>query len=535
MSARATAAILAALLVAQLAAGAHYISRTALVDGATGERVFVLWDDAMISMRYARNLAEGYGLVWNPGGERVQGFTNLGLTLAMAGVHALGVAPERASLWIQILALAAVVATAALAALLAARLARRDGEADDPSAAWPAVAAALALLVCAPHQIYALQGADTIFISLALLAAAWSFARSTSRGVPALAVAALALGMLVRLDAALFAGAAAAVAAHGFAGGAAARARAAAPLAATIAVVALGVLGFGLAYYGDPLPNTYYLKATGSPRALVLESGIAQLASFGWRWIPALALAVVGARAGGRAASFLATSIALAAAYHVWVGGDWISDYGSRYLVQVVPALVVLAAAGARALARRAPAAARGAIAAVLPAACVLLAGPTAPAREWFDPSAATLLHRENQGNFDRARFLARATRGDLVVGAHWAGIGPYFAGRETIDMLGRADRTIARMTVDRFVPGHSKWDWDYVLDVARPDLIDFGSRGLRDHPHFRRDYAALIVGPQAVLFVRRESLDKVLDPTLAVVLIEDLLPKPVEDASDVR
>jgi len=97
MSARATAAILAALLLAQLAAGAHYISRTALVEGATGERVFVLWDDAMISMRYARNLAEGYGLVWNPGGERVQGFTNLGLTLAMAGVHALGVAPERAS------------------------------------------------------------------------------------------------------------------------------------------------------------------------------------------------------------------------------------------------------------------------------------------------------------------------------------------------------------------------------------------------------------------------------------------------------
>jgi hypothetical protein len=30
------------------------------------EAYFVLFDDAMISMRYARNLVEGHGLVWNP-------------------------------------------------------------------------------------------------------------------------------------------------------------------------------------------------------------------------------------------------------------------------------------------------------------------------------------------------------------------------------------------------------------------------------------------------------------------------------------
>jgi hypothetical protein len=31
------------------------------------EAYFVLFDDAMISMRYGRNLVEGHGLVWNPG------------------------------------------------------------------------------------------------------------------------------------------------------------------------------------------------------------------------------------------------------------------------------------------------------------------------------------------------------------------------------------------------------------------------------------------------------------------------------------
>ena len=33
-------------------------------------------DDAGISFTYARNLAEGHGLVLNPGGERVEGYSN---------------------------------------------------------------------------------------------------------------------------------------------------------------------------------------------------------------------------------------------------------------------------------------------------------------------------------------------------------------------------------------------------------------------------------------------------------------------------
>jgi len=43
-----------------------------------------LLDDAFISFRYARNLVEGHGLVYNPG-ERVEGYTNLLWTLFAAG------------------------------------------------------------------------------------------------------------------------------------------------------------------------------------------------------------------------------------------------------------------------------------------------------------------------------------------------------------------------------------------------------------------------------------------------------------------
>jgi len=67
-----------------------------------GERYFCLYDDAMISMRYAKNLAQGFGLVWNPGGERVEGFTNPLWVLFMAGLHLLPVPAAKMSLLVQI-------------------------------------------------------------------------------------------------------------------------------------------------------------------------------------------------------------------------------------------------------------------------------------------------------------------------------------------------------------------------------------------------------------------------------------------------
>ena len=44
-----------------------------------------LCDDAFISFRYARNLLEGHGLVFNPG-ERVEGYTNLLWVLELAAL-----------------------------------------------------------------------------------------------------------------------------------------------------------------------------------------------------------------------------------------------------------------------------------------------------------------------------------------------------------------------------------------------------------------------------------------------------------------
>ena len=57
-----------------------------------------LTDDAFISFRYARNLSDGFGLVFNPGHERVEGYTNFLWVLILAGLNSLGLAPQYASL-----------------------------------------------------------------------------------------------------------------------------------------------------------------------------------------------------------------------------------------------------------------------------------------------------------------------------------------------------------------------------------------------------------------------------------------------------
>ena len=58
---------------------------TALIYSLRARHVTSVDEDAYISLRYARNLIEGRGLVFNPGGEGVEGITNLLWTLILAG------------------------------------------------------------------------------------------------------------------------------------------------------------------------------------------------------------------------------------------------------------------------------------------------------------------------------------------------------------------------------------------------------------------------------------------------------------------
>ncbi len=151
-------------------------------------------DDTFIFLRYARNLAQGYGLTYNPGGPPAEGYTSVAWTVVLALPHLLGLDAEA---FAKALGVGCMLGAGALSALLAARLA---GE----RALVPAVAALLVLALPAT-VVHAVSGMETALATL--LVCAWAVLAErqvSSRGGPwALAGCGLLLG-LTRPEANLF-------------------------------------------------------------------------------------------------------------------------------------------------------------------------------------------------------------------------------------------------------------------------------------------------------------------------------------------
>lgn len=516
---RRAALFLAVLAAAQLAWGGLYVWRTSFV--FEGERVFSLWDDAMISMTYARNLCEGHGLVWNAGGERVQGYTNLGPTLIMAALQTAPVARTHASLLVQLLALLLFASLPPLAWSAARDL-------FPESAAAPPLAA-VSVAGSASLGIWSLQGSDVAFVAPWLLAglALLAHGEATRGSWPRALLPWAALGPLLRPDAALCAGIV--VAGALLLPGERVRSLVLGGLA--IAGALAVYLAFGWLYYGDPLPNTWYLKATGVPRGEVLRTGWVVLSEWLPRLLPVLGLAAAGLALGPvrRSAWVGAALVATTLAWSVWIGGDWAPEWGNRFVAPMLPVLLALSAGGAACLVDRALARAgsrtRAFACAALALPLALLSSTAVALEEWYVPRQPTMYHAKLAGRYRLAVYLRAHTPPDTSVGVHWAGALVYFAQRPGVDVLGKSDRHIARLAVPHHFPGHSKWDWRYVVEEARPDVILRASRGLDKRDDFKRAYYAVVPPGGGMFYLRRDSVDKLHDPRARIRDLTQPLP----------
>src|SRR5436190_11748383 len=107
------------IAITAIAFYALFIFRTSFTVGGT--RYFVLFEDAMISMRYARHVAAGHGFVWNIGEEPIEGFTNLLWVLWMSLAHKLGMSESKISLFIMLSGIAIMIGIG----LVTAKIARK--------------------------------------------------------------------------------------------------------------------------------------------------------------------------------------------------------------------------------------------------------------------------------------------------------------------------------------------------------------------------------------------------------------------------
>src|SRR5262245_52276707 len=113
--------ILAAAVIATAAAtiAVARVTNLYFVAAITGSTLILLlhgWryfdytsDDAYISYRYASNLADGVGLVWNPG-EHVEGYSNFAWTALLAAADKLGADIVDAGRWLGFLFAVAALA-----------------------------------------------------------------------------------------------------------------------------------------------------------------------------------------------------------------------------------------------------------------------------------------------------------------------------------------------------------------------------------------------------------------------------------------
>jgi arabinofuranosyltransferase len=415
-----------------------------------GSRYYYLDDDQMISMRYARNLAEGQGLVWNAG-EHVEGYTNFGWVLVMAVVHAVGTPDRLASLGVK----AVNWALACLVVILTDRLFRRLV----PDPPWLLRASLLITTALSVDLLFwAVNGFETTLLTALFV---WALVRTVEEAGTGTFTAGTCLiaGLLpvVRSDSPDLT---AIVLIVGFLLGLRRRrwllALAAAPMAAH--------LGFRLAYYGDWLPNTYYLKVAGRSGLAWLGLGYAK--GFVAEYPAALVLAAAAVfTSRDRRVRLLLLPMGLAGLRLVLVGPDMFDHH--RFLAPILPIVLVGAAVGIAAI--TAPGSSGARTLPVLLVVSTLLVSGVNGSKSILDLESVNGRPRLNAIT---GYMIDRYTGPNARLAVFAAGTVSYFGRRYSIDMLGKTNREIARMPPRPGAPiGHNHFDFDRSL-ASRPDLV---------------------------------------------------------------
>jgi hypothetical protein len=467
--------------------GSLFIYRSSYI-ALDGQRYFGLFDDAMISMRYAWNFAHGLGLVWNAG-QRVEGYSNLLMTLVMS-LASLFLEKKFAVLAVQVFGLLTVLVTAYLTKLVADEI--NEGKPKRELIGYLAFAC---VLLYYPLSYWTLMGMETGLLTLLLMASTlfalrWLKTDKTSNLTYAAIMAGLAF--LTRNDSILLS--ALVFAYIGletyinkrdkqtylkilYAG-------------CLVVLFPIAQIVFRYLYYSELLPNTYVLKLSGIPLSVRLLGGYRFLQPFFQQSALLLIFALIGLLLDLRRINALLFSfIIVAVLYQIYVGGDpwqlW------RMLAPAMPALFILVIMAGSVIVMRLPWLASqkyAAAAFVLIFTMVPLALTDLPFLADMSVRGPTSAAIANHVNTNTALAINRLTSPEATIGVIWAGTLPYYTDRTGVDFLGKSDPVIARLKPDlsgavswageRSVPGHNKYNLNYSIVQLQPTYIQAFSWG---------------------------------------------------------
>lgn len=510
----------------------YFIFRTSFI--VNGERYFVLFDDAAISMTYAKNFAEGHGLVWNAGGERVEGFTNPLWVIYMSFFHLFPIPASKMGLPIQISGAVFLVFNLYFVKKITDELAGEN-----------AIVSAMAVILTAfyyPLNNWSLQGLEVGALALISTFAAWQVIVAMKENRPATRIfVLLGVATLIRLDAVVIY----IVFLIGVLLYQPVHRKSNLLWGIGLLVAFLGVqTGFRYWYYGELLPNTYYLKMTGvSPRYRIFR-GAFILAKFLWElnWVMAALPFVVLLFRRDRNVLLLFALFAGQMAYSVYVGGDaWEHKGGAnRYIATTISSFFILSAYAIWLIqdsVRRQVVRESGVRHQWLANGIMLLfVGFSLLSlnqflgqdfvKKWMLIKKPLFIEGQEE-NVRIALALNKISTPETTVALVSAGNIPYLTDFIAIDLLGKSDYVIARLDMhieggyENFRPGHNKWDYDYSIGKLQPDLVvqlwEGGEDALK---YLQRDYVAVLVDGWE-FSARRDSPNVIWENVEAISEIE--------------
>ncbi len=479
-------------------------------------------DDAYISFRYARNLAQGDGLVFNPG-ERVEGYTNFLWTVLLApfigaGLPAgwtsivLGFLFAAATLWLSVQFLH-VVDASPISGLLPAALLAVDGS----------------------FVLWSVSGMETAMFAFLVLAGSLSYLRELrceprfpwSGGL-------FAAAAMTRPEGVLWFGLTVAHAGlYRLISGRRLPTRADIVRIAAFSLVYGGYFLWRYDYYGHLLPNTFYAKVTLEDTQAQYQRGLEHLRAFAgyhtaWVTVP-LALLALARRRARWWASYLILVVAVYAGYIVYVGGDW--SVG-RFFVPILAPFYISMATGVGALFEwgrhrlsrskfvvttsvvqretttevattsqnldppklagrfgKSTCGWRAVVSLTLTGLLALIfwgASIRGEYRHFLQPFDAA---RATRARTQMGRWLRENVAPGTLIAVDAAGQVPYYSGLPAVDLFGITDPEIAHLRVENMgegTPGHEKFGLSQVL-ARRPEYIIIFGNALDGSSEYRR------------------------------------------------
>ncbi len=433
-----------------------------------------LVDDAYIHLRFAHNVAGGYGFVWNRGDVRVEGFTSLLDVLILALIEKAGLTPLA---YVPLMGVFFAVISLALALLLLQWV--------NPGQFAENLTGVILLGLSPQLWFWSTSGLETTLFAALLLASVLAYIAYQAGRVPSWGVGlmfglcaltrpegALVFGLTLVFDAALVW-----------------RAKTGQykdPLwmAAAFAAIFVPVFLWKWVYFGYPLPNTYYAKTgagwiqirggwdylAGSLQEIFAGSNIPLLlAALTFRKLPKERLYILF--------MFLSSCMII-----VLEGGDHFPD--ARFVTQILPLLFILVTFGISELTGHLGRINRALLLGVLVIVAMVVFNPRQALS--VKPGWAPLPRADHT----KFQYLEYWSTGFSVMGKtmrHIAspeqsialipiGAVGYFSDMKVYDMVGLTDPYIAHQPFDpayviTWRPGHDKGDGPYILQ-KRPDYI---------------------------------------------------------------